>query len=203
MVQCVNETFEWERLENLCNVTGNPKPSVSWLKDGKRVEPTLRLSRGYTGAYVMEAEGALLVKRTLYPALMCEYPATSSLALLWCSASKERLLLLPDEPKLFCPSVYTVLEHTPHNLTCTVEGYPEPNINWYKDGEEVVLPENLTRHDAGQYLIVAESMLATVNATVDITVFCELPGWENLRHPGMISLVTRRLFVFRPAVADR
>lgn len=73
----------------------------------------------------------------------------------------------------------------PHNLTCTVEGYPKPNIIWYKDGDEVVLQENLTRRDAGQYLIVAESKLATVNATVDITVFCELQGWEYLRHPGM------------------
>lgn len=73
----------------------------------------------------------------------------------------------------------------PHNLTCTVEGYPKPNIIWYKDGDEVVLQENLTRRDAGQYLIVAESTLATVNATVDIIVFCELQGWEYLRHPGM------------------
>lgn len=88
------------------------------------------------------------------------------------------MFLHPDDPELFCPSVYTVVEHTPHNLTCTVEGYPKPNIIWYKDGEEVELPENLTRRDAGQYLIVAESVMATVNATVDITVVCELVGWK-------------------------
>lgn len=96
------------------------------------------------------------------------------------------MFLLPDDPELFCPSVYTVLEHTPHNLTCTVEGYPKPNIIWYKDGEEVELPENLTRRDAGQYLIVAESVMATVNATVDITVVCELVGWKYSSHPGVI-----------------
>lgn len=83
------------------------------------------------------------------------------------------MFLFPDAPELFCPGVYTVLEHAPHNLTCTVMGYPKPDIVWYKDGEEVELPENLTRHDAGQYLIVADNIMATVNATVNITVVCE------------------------------
>lgn len=96
------------------------------------------------------------------------------------------MFLFPDAPELFCPSVYTVLEHAPHNLTCTVKGYPKPDIIWYKDGEEVELPENLTRHDAGQYLIVADNTMATVNATVNITVVCELVRWKYLRHPGVI-----------------
>lgn len=173
VIRCVNETFEWEPLEDLCNVTGNPAPFVSWRKDGKLIDPTVRLSRGNAGTYVVEAEGASVFKEVIHLAVLCEYPAASSLALRRCSTAKECLFLLPDEPELSCPSVYTVLEHMPHNLTCTVAGYPKPNIIWYKDGEEVVLPENLTRHDAGQYVIVAESMLATVNATVDITVFCE------------------------------
>lgn len=96
------------------------------------------------------------------------------------------MVLLPDGPELICPSNYTVLEHTPHILTCTVEGYPKPNIIWYKDDEEVELPEKLTRRDAGQYFIVAESNIGTVNATVDITVICELVGWEYSSHPGVI-----------------
>lgn len=111
---------------------------------------------------------------------------TSSLAQVRCSTSKQSTFVLPDDPELFCPSVYTVLEHTPHNLMCTVEGYPKPNIIWYKDGEEVELAENLTRHDAGQYLIVADSIMATVNATVDIAVVCKLVGWEYSSHPGVI-----------------
>lgn len=93
------------------------------------------------------------------------------------------MLLLPDDPELSCPSAYTVLEHAPHNLTCTVEGYPKPDIIWYKDGEEVELPENLTRRDAGQYLIVAETFTAFANATVDIKVICELVGWGIVKPP--------------------
>lgn len=96
------------------------------------------------------------------------------------------MFLLPDGPELSCPSNYTVLEHTPHNLTCTVAGYPRPDIVWYKDGEEVLLPENLTRRDAGQYLTVADNVVATVNVTVDITVICKLVGWEYSRHPGVV-----------------
>lgn len=186
VIRCVNETFEWEPLDDLCNVTGNPAPIVTWRKDGKLVDPTVRLSRENAGTYVVEARGTLVFKKEIDLVVLCEYPAASSLALRRCSTAKECLFLPPDEPELSCPSVYTVLEHVPHNLSCTVEGYPKPNIIWYKDGEEVVLREKLTRSDAGQYLIVAESMLATVNATVDITVICELQGWECLRHPGRI-----------------
>lgn len=177
VIRCVNETFEREPLEDLCNVTGNPAPVVLWRKDGKLTDPAVRLSRENAGTYVVEAEGASNVKEVIHLAVLCEYPAASRLAPRRCSTAKECWFLLPDGPELSCPSVYTVLEHTPHNLTCTVEGYPNPNIIWYKDGEDVVLPENLTRRDAGQYLIVAESMLATVNASVDITVFCEL--WDG------------------------
>ncbi|CAJ1075304.1 uncharacterized protein LOC109989268 [Xyrichtys novacula] len=73
-------------------------------------------------------------------------------------------------PELSCPSTYTAQEHSPHNLTCTVEGYPQPNTTWYKDGEEVELPKYLTRSDAGQYIITASNNLLTVNLSLDITV---------------------------------
>lgn len=186
VIRCVNETFESKPLGDLCNVTGNPAPLVLWRKDGNLIDPTVQLSRENAGTYVVEAEGASVIREVIDLAVLCEYPAASSLALRPCSTTKECLFLLPDEPELSCPSVYTVLEHMPHNLTCTVEGYPKPNIIWYKDGEEVVLPEYLTRRDAGQYVVTAENMLANVSVTVDISVFCELQGWEYLRHPGMI-----------------
>ncbi|KAF1379666.1 hypothetical protein PFLUV_G00178390 [Perca fluviatilis] len=66
--------------------------------------------------------------------------------------------------------VLVLLEGAPYNLTCIVEGYPKPEIIWSKDGEEVELPENLTRSDSGQYLITASSNLSSVNHTVEINV---------------------------------
>nr|XP_020496609.1 uncharacterized protein LOC109989268 [Labrus bergylta] len=73
-------------------------------------------------------------------------------------------------PELLCPSTYTALEHAPHSLTCTVKGFPEPEVIWYKEGEEVELSENLTKTDAGQYIITASNKLSSVNLSVDITV---------------------------------
>lgn len=187
VVQCVNQTFEWKTVESLCEVTGNPTPNVIWLKDSERIDPALSyLRREYKGEYVIEAEGASVVRKRLQPVVMCEYPATSCATQLRCSTSKECVFLFPDAPELFCPSVYTALEHAPHNLTCTVKGYPEPNVIWYKDGEEVELPENLMRHDAGLYLIDATNAVATVSAILNITVVCELVGRKCLRHHGVI-----------------
>lgn len=53
-------------------VEGNPTPSVKWMKDGRRIDPSIPLSRNDTGQYVVEAEGASSVKRKLQVFVMCE-----------------------------------------------------------------------------------------------------------------------------------
>lgn len=78
VVSCLNSSYEGDTLGNLCSVIGNPTPFVTWRKDGKPVNSTLALSRGYKGEYVIEAEGASLVTKVLRPDVMCEYPATST-----------------------------------------------------------------------------------------------------------------------------
>ncbi|XP_061556931.1 basement membrane-specific heparan sulfate proteoglycan core protein-like [Phycodurus eques] len=76
-----------------------------------------------------------------------------------------------EHVELTCPSKYTAVEYAVHNLSCSVEGgSPETPITWYKDGDEVELSETLTRYDAGQYVVVANSFSSTVNATVDLNV---------------------------------
>lgn len=75
VVLCKNSIQEGGALGSLCDVTGNPTPTITWYKDGKRVEPTLVLHRGYTGEYKIEAEGFTLVEKQLQPAICCEYPA--------------------------------------------------------------------------------------------------------------------------------
>ncbi|XP_078125559.1 hemicentin-1 [Sander vitreus] len=137
--------LEGETLERQCLVTGHPTPIVTWLKDGQPTNQTVPLSRKDTGLYTVEAEGASFIRNSVW-------------------------VLVLYGPELMCPNNYTALEGAPYNLTCIVEGYPTPEIIWSKDGEEVELPENLTRRDSGQYLITASSNLSSVNLTVEINV---------------------------------
>ncbi|MEQ2168073.1 hypothetical protein GOODEAATRI_010733 [Goodea atripinnis] len=68
-----------------------------------------------------------------------------------------------------CPDTYTAPEHTSHNLTCS-QGFPKPQEIWYKDEEEVKLPDILKRRDAGHYWVTVSNNLTTLNFTVDIVV---------------------------------
>ncbi|XP_054463215.1 hemicentin-1-like [Anoplopoma fimbria] len=136
---------EGATLESGCHVKGRPTPNVSWMKDDRPFDPTVPLSRADAGWYHIKAEGATIIEKKLFVPVMYG-------------------------PELNCPSLYTAVENVPHNFSCTVGGYPQPKIIWYKDGEEVVLPNNLTRGDSGQYLITATSNVSSDNLTVNITV---------------------------------
>lgn len=65
------------------------------------------------------------------------------------------------------------MEFKAYNLSCEVEGYPTPDVQWYKDGEDVVLPEYLPRGYGGQYLILANSTNKMASHVIDIKVLCE------------------------------
>ncbi|XP_057717561.1 hemicentin-2-like isoform X2 [Corythoichthys intestinalis] len=85
--------------------------------------------------------------------------------------SPEFSLLVEYDIELTCPSTYTAIEYVPHNLSCSVKnGSPEALITWFKDGDEVELPETLSRYDAGQYVVVATLFSSTVNTTVELDV---------------------------------
>lgn len=84
------------------------------------------------------------------------------------------MFLFLDGPELKCPHTFIALEHAPHNITCTTDGNPKPEITWSRDGEEVELPERLGRRDAGQYVITASNNMLSVNNTVDIFIVCKL-----------------------------
>lgn len=83
------------------------------------------------------------------------------------------VILLPAGLTMTCPSTYTAQENERHNLTCAIDSYFGHKVIWFKDEEEVNLPERLIRSDAGQYLIVASNHHTSVNRTVDIIVTCK------------------------------
>uniref|UniRef100_A0A8D2ZSM5 Ig-like domain-containing protein n=1 Tax=Scophthalmus maximus TaxID=52904 RepID=A0A8D2ZSM5_SCOMX len=97
-------------------------------------------------------------------------------------SSAEHSVTVHYGPELSCPSWYTALENTPNNLTCTVEGFPKPETTWYKDGEEVDLPKNPDRGDAGQYVVTASNNVSSVNVTVEFDVLCKFYRYKNLKY---------------------
>lgn len=145
-IQCSSvDLLEEETLEGKCRVVGNPAPHVTWLKDGRPVDPSVPLSRNDGGDYTIDAVG-------------------------FSSLQKKIKVSVLYGPELTCPSTYTAQEYVPHSLNCSVRGHPQPETIWYKDDEPVELTGNLTRHDAGQYLITASNSVSSVNVTVDIIV---------------------------------
>ncbi|XP_030592635.1 vascular cell adhesion protein 1-like isoform X1 [Archocentrus centrarchus] len=146
-VQCPDtlELLENESLEGKWNVTGNPTPSARWLKDGQPINLTAPMRRENAGMYTIEAEGLVSVQKNI-------------------------IVHVLYGPELRCPSTYTADEFTPYTLNCIAEGFPKPDTVWYKDNEEVDLPEKLTRRDAGQYVITASNNHSNVSVTVEIFV---------------------------------
>ncbi|XP_061761099.1 hemicentin-1-like isoform X2 [Nerophis ophidion] len=135
-------------LEDLCPVKGSPTPVVTWQKDGRTVNRWVPVTREFSGQYIIQAEGAK-------------------------SATKRvELLVLHDDVQVRCPALHNVTEHTSldHHLPCSVEGFPQAQVTWYKDGEQVELSEPLTRYDAGPYVVVASNMYSSANATVELNV---------------------------------
>ncbi|XP_058509195.1 hemicentin-1-like [Solea solea] len=129
---------------DLCNATGNPTPTLTWWKDGHPKNMSVPLSREDTGQLVVKAMG-------------------------FTSVTEEIQISVQYGPELTCPVTYTAIENTFDKPNCTAVGFPIPIMQWFKDGEEVVLPPTLTRNDAGQYTVIASSS-SLVNATVDIII---------------------------------
>lgn len=98
-----------------------------------------------------------------------------------------------DQPKILsAPSSQQVVEGNGAILFCNATGYPEPNITWTKQGNEIVLSTlqvlNLTslmREDNGAvYTCIVQNYLGTVKASAMVTVFCEYSDfvfvWSNV-----------------------
>ncbi|XP_024127275.1 hemicentin-2 isoform X1 [Oryzias melastigma] len=134
---------EGESLEGKCLVAGNPMPEVEWLKNGLPINLSIPLRRNDTGIYTVQAEGRFEVNETF-----------------WISVFYG--------PEKTCQSTLTIPEHTPR-FSCS-EGSPQPSEIWYKDDEEVKIPETLTRRDAGQYIIRSFNSLSSINFTVNVII---------------------------------
>ncbi|XP_075310802.1 MAM domain-containing glycosylphosphatidylinositol anchor protein 1-like isoform X2 [Odontesthes bonariensis] len=145
---------EEETLNGKCTVTGFPTPDVKWLKDGQSINPNAPLRRNDSGTYTLKAKG-------------------------FSSAEKDIQVHVLYGPEKICEDTYTLSEYTAHNFKCT-QGFPPPQEIWYRDDEEVDLPENITRRDKGLYWVNASNTHSSVNFTVEIIVLYPPTQIEDL-----------------------
>lgn len=136
---------EGTALEDVCTVTGNPIKSVQWLKDGEGINQGIPLTRDKAGTYTLKAEGHT-------------------------SIEKNFTILVLYGPELTCKDNQTVMQNVPFDLSCIVEGFPQPTLTFYKDHEEIQLKNKLTRKDAGLYIVNASNSQQTVTSQIDIFV---------------------------------
>ncbi|XP_041859179.1 hemicentin-1-like isoform X2 [Melanotaenia boesemani] len=124
---------------------GFPPPEEIWYKDGEKVDLPENLTRTESGLYFVDASST-----------NSRINFTVNINVLY-------------GPEKTCPDTYTVQENSPHKLVCS-QGFPPPEEFWYKDGEEVHLPEILTRSESGLYLVNASNINSWISFTVNINV---------------------------------
>ncbi|KAG7460303.1 hypothetical protein MATL_G00220130 [Megalops atlanticus] len=142
-----NLTVKWYRGETeITEAEGNPTPKVTWYKDQSEVKSSTPLTRKDSGQYFLTARNSL---------------GSSN-----CTLS----LTVGYAPEFSCNYSYEVTEKQSYTLNCTAEGYPAPEVTWWKQGEKVELPAHLDRKHAGLYTLIANNTYGTANHTLVIKV---------------------------------
>ncbi|NWW86920.1 OBSCN protein, partial [Rhynochetos jubatus] len=126
LADCTAELGETVKLA--CRVTGAPKPSVSWYKDGKPVEvdPHHIIIEDPDGSCTLILDNLAGVDSGQY---MCFASSPAG------NASTLGKILVQVPPRFVnkVRNAYFV-EGEDAQFTCTIEGAPRPQIRWYKDG---------------------------------------------------------------------
>ncbi|NXX92271.1 OBSCN protein, partial [Centropus bengalensis] len=126
LADCTAELGETVKLA--CKVTGSPKPSVCWYKDGKPVDvdPHHIIIEDPDGSCTLILDNLTGVDSGQY---MCFASSPAG------NASTLGKILVQVPPRFVnkVRNAYLV-EGEDAQFTCTIEGAPRPQIRWYKDG---------------------------------------------------------------------
>ncbi|NXY36925.1 OBSCN protein, partial [Pomatorhinus ruficollis] len=126
LADCTAELGETVKLA--CKVTGAPKPSISWYKDGKPVEVDPH------HIIIEDPDGSCtLILDNLTGADTGQYMCFASSPAGNASSLGKILVQVPPRFVNKVRNAYLV-EGEDVQFTCTVEGAPRPQIRWYKDG---------------------------------------------------------------------
>ncbi|XP_040926337.1 hemicentin-1 isoform X2 [Betta splendens] len=157
-----------------CQAGGSPAPAVTWHKDGQPLGESLRLR-------VLSA-GSLQIA-FVQPGDAGRYACTAANAA--GAASLEMGLTVQTPPSIRGgEQEVTVVENSPVQLLCAVEGVPQPTLTWEKDGnpidestgEYTILPSGelaidvAQPVDSGAYACVAVNAVGRDSRTTTLTV---------------------------------
>lgn len=85
--------------------------------------------------------------------------------------------IFTDGPSFNC-GVHDKVEEN-GKLQCEPEGLPEPTFTFRKDGKEITSPPRWTKHDSGNYSLVASNKHGTAIHMIYVDVLCKLYCLES------------------------
>ncbi|XP_055637353.1 leucine-rich repeats and immunoglobulin-like domains protein 3 [Toxorhynchites rutilus septentrionalis] len=134
-----------------CSAVGDPKPQISWDKDGGSDFPAAKERRIHVkpdedAFFIFNAQ---LADMGLYTCT-AENPAGVIKANALVVVFESPTLLKPLESRSSEVGKSSVLE-------CLASGYPKPSIHWFKDGEPILITERHFFTAEGQLLIIVET----------------------------------------------
>ncbi|XP_053324277.1 obscurin [Spea bombifrons] len=180
LADCTAELGETVKLA--CRVTGTPKPSVSWYKDGRPVEvdPHHIIIEDPDGSCTLILDNLTGADSGQY---MCFAVSAAG------SASTLGKILVQVPPRFVNKlrnSHFVDGEDT--QFTCTIEGAPYPQIRWYRDGSPlpdsgrhqtfaeprsgvlVLVIKNATKEDVGYYECELANRLGSARSGADLNL---------------------------------
>ena len=173
-----------------CKIEGTPK-SVKWFKNGKEIAPDERVklqANPNTGEYSLSIDSAVPSDGAAYRVLFAnENGDLQSGAVAHVKAGKKK-----DE-EASAPTFVTPLadvdieEGDTLTLKCKVGGAPQPEVKWYRNGEELKPSDRVTirlamdgtatlrildskKSDAGSYKVVAKNPSGEVDSSCKVGV---------------------------------
>ncbi|XP_066993605.2 hemicentin-1 isoform X2 [Anabrus simplex] len=173
-----------------CQMAGDPKPTVNWRREDGETMDDDRFTYN-TDSCTLEISGAEIKDEGVYiVTLENKFGMKEKKANITITGIVNPVLDKSDDPNV------SAVSSEFHELTCKVlEGYPDPTIDWYKDGELVdetldgikveangslIIP-HMHLKNAGDYECEASNVGGKAKKKMKVTVQ-ELPVFSHAKH---------------------
>uniref|UniRef100_T1IIA6 Muscle M-line assembly protein unc-89 n=1 Tax=Strigamia maritima TaxID=126957 RepID=T1IIA6_STRMM len=182
-------------------ITGHPKPSVKWFKDGKPIKSDrAKLVQAPDGTISLTIENAQPEDRGNYSVQVAN-------SLGECSSAAEVSVEPAEQVPEFGVKIKgcEAFEGFPIKLEGKVKGQPAPTLKWLKDGQELIpdgerivasmqpdgsfalIVNNAKPEDKGKYTVVATNAQGTAESSADIGVNARVKTDEPTSEPIFIT----------------